>query len=121
MDEQLNPNEPDVPEQPVDEGAQDLTEQSSDASAPSANLDLLLDVQLEATIRFGECQLLLRDVLCMAPGSLIELDRQLNEPADLLVAGRLLARGEVVVVNGNFGLRITELTSAANRTQLIPA
>ena len=90
---------------------------SSATSTPGGNamatagspLDLLLDVQLEATIRFGERQLLLRDILSAGPGSLIELDRELQEPADLLVAGRLIARGEVVVVNGHFGLRVTEL------------
>lgn len=94
---------------------------SSSLSAPGGKnlantgpLDLLLDVQLEATIRFGERQLLLRDVLSAGPGSLIELDRELQEPADLLVAGRLIARGEVVVVNGNFGLRVTELVSPQN-------
>lgn len=83
---------------------------ASDA-APNAHLDLLLDVQLEATIRFGETQLLLRDVLAAGPGAIFELDRELNAPADLLVAGRLMARGEVVVINGNFGLRITELAA----------
>lgn len=90
---------------------------SSAASTPGGSamanagspLDLLLDVQLEASIRFGEKQLLLRDILSAGPGSLIELDRELQEPADLLVAGRLIARGEVVVVNGHFGLRVTEL------------
>ena len=82
--------------------------------ANTGPLDLLLDVQLEATIRFGERQLLLRDVLLAGPGSLIELDRELQEPADLLVAGRLIARGEVVVVNGNFGLRVTELVNPQN-------
>jgi flagellar motor switch protein FliN len=93
---------------------------AGDSANPNAHLDLLLDVQLEATIRFGERQLLLRDVLSATPGSIIELDRQLNAPADLLVAGRLMARGEVVVVNGNFGLRITEL-AAGPQTALIPA
>jgi flagellar motor switch protein FliN/FliY len=87
---------------------------------PESHLDLLLDVQLEATIRFGERQLLLRDILTMGPGSMIELDRRLEEAADLLVAGRLIARGEVVVVNGNFGLRITELASTAPQTTPSP-
>lgn len=92
------------------------------ASPPAASpLDLLLDVQLEATIRFGERQLLLREVLTAAPGSILELDRGLEEPADLLVAGRLIARGEVVVVNGHFGLRITELASPSQRGGLLPA
>ncbi len=92
---------------------------AGDPTNSSAHLDLLLDVQLEATIRFGERQLLLREVLSANPGSIIELDRELNSPADLLVAGRLMARGEVVVVNGNFGLRITEL-SASQQTASIP-
>jgi flagellar motor switch protein FliN/FliY len=90
-----------------------------DTANANAHLDLLLDVQLEATIRFGERQLLLREVLSASPGAIFELDRELNAPADLLVAGRLMARGEVVVVNGNFGLRITEL-AAHQPTALIP-
>jgi flagellar motor switch protein FliN/FliY len=83
----------------------------SAAAEAASPLDLLLDVQLEATIRFGERQMLLREVLSAAPGSILELDRELADPADLLVAGRLIARGEVVVVDGRFGLRITELAA----------
>jgi flagellar motor switch protein FliN len=94
---------------------------SPDSGNFNSPLDLLLDVQLEATIRFGERQLLLRDILSARPGSVIELDRDLNQPADLLVAGRLIARGEVVVVDGNFGLRVTELANPGQRNQLIPA
>jgi flagellar motor switch protein FliN/FliY len=93
---------------------------SGQASHPNAHLDLLLDVQLEASIRFGETHLLLRDVLSAGPGTIFELDRELNAPADLLVAGRLIARGEVVVVHGNFGLRITELV-AQPAAELLPA
>jgi len=93
---------------------------AADSSKQGTPLDLLLDVQMEATIRFGERQLLLRDVLTAGPGFVIELDRELQEPADLLVAGRLIARGEVVVVNGNFGLRITELANSAQPSSLIP-
>jgi flagellar motor switch protein FliN len=88
---------------------------------PASNLDMLFDVKLDATIRFGERQLLLRDVLQMGPGSVIELDRQITEPADLLVAGRLVARGEVVVVNGSFGLRVTELVSSGQSANYFPA
>jgi flagellar motor switch protein FliN/FliY len=91
---------------------------SDDPASTNVHLDLFLDVQLEATIRFGECQLLLRDVLSAAPGMIFELDRELNAPADLLVAGRLMARGEVVVVNGHFGLRITELVANQPATLL---
>lgn len=91
------------------------------AAAMGSNLGLLFDVQLEATIRFGGRQLLLRDILSLSPGSVIELDRQVGEPAELLVAGRLVARGEVVVVDGNFGLRVTEMTNPAQRNELVPA
>jgi len=80
-----------------------------------SNLDLLLDVQLDATIRFGEREMLLQDVFGLMPGAVVELDQLVNEPAELLVAGRLVARGEVVVVEGNFGLRVTEVASAAQR------
>lgn len=94
---------------------------SGDPIPSNTNLDLLFDVQLEATIRFGKRQLLLRDILSMGPGSVVELECQINEPADLLVAGRLVARGEVVVVNGNFGLRVTELSSASQRATMLQA
>jgi len=80
-----------------------------------SNLDLLLDVQLDATIRFGEREMLLQDVFGLMPGAVVELDQLVNEPAELLVAGRLVAKGEVVVVEGNFGLRVTEVASPAQR------
>jgi flagellar motor switch protein FliN len=83
------------------------------------NLELLLDVELEASIRFGQKELLLKDVLNLRPGAVVELARQVNEPAELLVAGRLMARGEVVVVEGNYGLRITEILGQAERIAAI--
>lgn len=87
---------------------------------PSAsNLDLLLDVELEATIRFGRHEMLLRDIFGLMPGAVVELDQMVNEPAELLVAGRLIARGEVVVVDGNFGLQVTEVASVGQRAELL--
>jgi flagellar motor switch protein FliN len=93
--------------------------QETDAShnLPS-NLNLILDVQLEATIRFGEREMLLKDVFALMPGAVVELNRLVNEPAELLVAGRLVATGEVVVVDGNFGLRVKEVVSPAQRMAL---
>jgi flagellar motor switch protein FliN/FliY len=85
-----------------------------------ANLSLVLDVELEATIRFGEREMPLRDIFGLMPGAIIELDQMVNEPAQLLVAGRLVARGEVVVVDGNFGLRVTEVASVSDRVAAIP-
>jgi flagellar motor switch protein FliN len=83
------------------------------------NLELLLDVELEATIRFGEKEMLLRDVLGLIPGAIVELDQLVSEPAELLVAGRHIARGQVVVVDGNFGLRVTEVVSRVQRAELL--
>ncbi len=73
------------------------------------NLDLLLGVDLNLTLRFGQRTLTLREIMDLSSGSIIELDRQVQEPADLLLGDKLIARGEVVVVDGNYGLRITEL------------
>jgi len=83
------------------------------------NLDLLLDVELEATIRFGERELLLREIFALMPGSLVELNQLVNEPAELLIAGRTIARGEVVVVDGNFGLRVSEVASRGQRAAVL--
>ncbi len=75
-------------------------------------LDLLLDVELALTLRFGSRSLLLRQVLDLNPGSVIDLDRQVEEPVDVLLDGRLVARGEVVVLDGNYGVRVTEVAPA---------
>ncbi|HME12776.1 MAG TPA: FliM/FliN family flagellar motor switch protein [Candidatus Acidoferrum sp.] len=83
------------------------------------NLALLLDVELQATIRFGQRDMLLREVFALMPGAVVELNQFVNEPAELLVAGRLIARGEVVVVDGNFGLRVSEVAAAGQRAALL--
>jgi len=81
--------------------------------AVEGNLDLLMDVALEVTLRFGERNLLLREILELGAGSVVELDRKVGEPADLLLDGRIVARGEVVVVDGNYGLRVLEVITPA--------
>jgi flagellar motor switch protein FliN/FliY len=83
----------------------------SAASQPSAGaLDTLMDVQLAMTLRFGARRLLLREVLDLSPGSVVELDRKVQEPVELLLDGRLVARGEVVVIDGSYGLRVTDVS-----------
>jgi flagellar motor switch protein FliN len=72
-------------------------------------LDLLMDVQLAVSMRFGSRRLLLSEVLDLSPGAVIELDRRIQEPVDLLLDGRVVAHGEVVVIEGNFGLRVTDI------------
>ncbi|HTY83618.1 MAG TPA: flagellar motor switch protein FliN [Silvibacterium sp.] len=73
------------------------------------NLDLLMDVDLAVTLRFGSRRLPLREVLDLNPGSVVELDREVQQPVDLLLDGRLVGRGQVVVIEGNYGLRVTEV------------
>jgi flagellar motor switch protein FliN len=73
------------------------------------NLQLVLDVELNVTLRFGQRQLALREVLELTSGSVIELDRQVEEPVELLLEGKVIARGEAVVIDGNYGLRVTEV------------
>ena len=75
-------------------------------------LDLLMDVELDVILRFGGRNILLKEILDLGPGSVVELDRTIQEEADLLLDGRLIARGEVVVVERNFGIRITEVLPA---------
>jgi flagellar motor switch protein FliN len=73
------------------------------------NLQLVMDVELNVTLRFGQRQLTLREVLELTSGSVIELDRQVEEPVELLLEGKVIARGEAVVIDGNYGLRVTEV------------
>jgi flagellar motor switch protein FliN len=103
----------------------DKTEAAKPADPPSSSplppspeqskikLDLLMDVELAVTLRFGSRRMLLREVLDLVPGAVVDLDRQVDEPVDVLLDGRLVARGEVVVLDGNYGLRVTEVAPAS--------
>lgn len=83
------------------------------ASAPPAaepnSLDLLLDVPLHVTVELGRARLPVRDLLALQTGSVIELDRTAGQPVDILVNDRLIAHGEVVVIEDHFGVRITDI------------
>ena len=92
------------------------------AAAPRAAAgpyDLLLEVELDAQVRFGSRELELKDLLELGPGDVVELDRNVADPVDLIVGGRIVARGEVVLVNGNFGLRVTEVAEPVRRLESI--
>ncbi|WP_041855551.1 flagellar motor switch protein FliN [Candidatus Korobacter versatilis] len=82
-------------------------------SVQSTNLDLLLDVELDVTLRFGQREMLLQDILELQSGSVVELDREIQDPVELLLDGRVIARGSVVVVDGNYGLRVAEVGAFA--------
>ena len=81
------------------------------------NLELLLDVKLDAAIRFGQKRMLLREVLELHPGTAVALDRLVQDPVELLVGGRVVAQGEVVIIDGNYGIRITEIVSPQQRIE----
>lgn len=81
----------------------------SAANPNAANLDLVLDVALNVTLRFGQRQLALREILELGSGSVVELDRQVDEPVELVLDGRVVARGEAVIIDGNYGMRITQV------------
>jgi flagellar motor switch protein FliN len=74
------------------------------------NLNLVMDVELNVTLRFGQRHLTLREMLELTTGSVVELDRQVEEPVELLLEGKVIARGEAVVIDGNYGLRVTEVS-----------
>ncbi|MEA1916739.1 MAG: flagellar motor switch protein FliY [Campylobacterota bacterium] len=112
----------------------EVSEQSSQASAPSSNSDseqsasrvdlndsemrninLLMDVKLLVRVRIGQKRLLLKDVLTMDIGSVIELNQHANDPLDILVDDKVIAQGEVVIVDGNFGVQITAIGSKKDR------
>src|SRR6266481_1277638 len=82
---------------------------------PGGNLALLMDMQLPVAIRFGETEMLLEEVVKLGVGSVIELNSGMDQPVELVVNNRILARGEVVTVDGFYGIKITEITSAGER------
>ncbi|MGA9473075.1 MAG: flagellar motor switch protein FliN [Terriglobales bacterium] len=87
--------------------------QSVALPANAAGYHRLLDVGLGVKLRFGTRRMLLRDVLALSSGMVVELENQLNSPVDLLLDGRIIARGEVVVIDGKYGLRVTDVVDSA--------
>jgi flagellar motor switch protein FliN/FliY len=79
------------------------------------NLDLLMDVSLNVKLRFGQRQIPLRELLDLSDGAVLELDQEIDDPAELLLGNRVIARGEVVIVDGNYGIRVTEVVSPQQR------
>ena len=81
------------------------------------NLDLILDIPLTVTVELGRSKLLINDLLQLGQGSVIELTKLVGEPLEVLVNNKLVARGEVVVVNDKFGVRLTDIVSPLERVQ----
>ena len=104
-------------EHALDEATEAISVQASelgdleegDASGKPIGLDSLLDVPVRVTVQIGRARMTLGDLVKMGPGSLVPLDREAHEPADILVNGKVVARGEVVTIDASYGVRITSV------------
>lgn len=86
---------------------------------PAKNIERLFDVEMDVTVRFGTAEIPLREVVRFGVGTMVELDRAVDEPVELLINNYPFARGEVVVVDGYYGVRVTEIGSAEERSQTL--
>lgn len=96
---------------------QNLQEDPGQGSAGDVNLDVILDIPVTLSVEIGRTKISIRNLLQLNQGSVVELERLAGEPMDLLVNGTLIAHGEVVVVNDQFGIRLTDVISAAERVK----
>ncbi len=87
------------------------------ASPSTNNLEFLLDIPLQVTVQVGSTRMQIREILQLGQGSVVELDKLAGEPMEVLVNNKLVAKGEVVVVNDKFGIRLTDVISTAQRVQ----
>jgi len=89
-------------------------------AGPASALDILLDIELPVTLRFGSRQMSLEDILRLDTGSIVEFDRAVEDPVEVLVNERVVARGEAVTVQGHYGVRILEIASPLERLESAP-
>jgi flagellar motor switch protein FliN len=95
----------------------DLGPNSAGGAGHEVNLNMILDVAVTLALEVGRARMSVRELLQLAPGAIVELDRTAGEPLDVLVNGVRIARGEVVVVNDKFGIRLTDVVSATERME----
>ena len=95
----------------------DVSDPGALSREETQNLDLILDIPLTVTVELGRSKMLINDLLQLGQGSVIELTKLVGEPLEVLVNNKLVARGEVVVVNDKFGVRLTDIVSPMERVQ----
>lgn len=106
------------PQKPAPQGAKFEELKPAAAGAGSTrDMDFLLDIPLEVTVELGRSRMFIKDLLQLGQGSVIELEKIAGEPMEILVNDKLIARGEVVVVNEKFGIRLTDIISPTERIQ----
>ncbi|MBM7555351.1 flagellar motor switch phosphatase FliY [Halanaerobacter jeridensis] len=106
---------PGVQQENVEVQDVELEELGGNGKASAKDISLINDISLELTVRLGKTEMPIKDILDLAPGSVIELDRLAGEAVDLLANGKIIARGEVVVIDENFGFRVTDIISSEER------
>lgn len=112
--EDVDPEIPDVTVNPASFAALKPTQ---NGRAEKANLDMLLDIGLQVTVELGRAKMSIRDVLGLGPGTVVELNRVAGEPVDVLINGKPIAKGEVVVIGDMFGVRVTDIIPPAQRVE----
>src|SRR5688572_25531364 len=105
-------NDVQAPAAPAAAVAQAVT---ASAGVDTSRIDVILDIDLPVVVRFGRTDLPLRTLTRLGPGSVIDLGRSPDEPVDVMVSNRVIARGEVVIVGGNYGIRIIDVVSPSER------
>ena len=102
-----------------EEGLVEKTNESTKETEndPVKNLDFILDVPLKVTVELGRTDIIIKDLLQLGQGSILELDKLAGEPLEILVNGKLIAKGEVVVVNEKFAIRLTDIISPIDRIE----
>lgn len=104
-------------QEPTTENGKGLGKGAATRAENIKNLDLLLDIPLDVSVEVGRSRMLVRDLLQMDEGYVVELGKQANEPLDVYVNSRLIARGEVVLIDEKLGLRLTDVVSPAERIE----
>ena len=106
------------PQKPAPQGAKFEELKPAGAGAGTTrDIDFLLDIPLEVTVELGRSRMFIKDLLQLGHGSVIELEKIAGEPMEILVNDKLIARGEVVVINEKFGIRLTDIISPTERIQ----
>jgi len=101
-------------ELPFEEQLEELNNQQN-ISTPGNNIDLLLDIPLEITIELGQTKMQIKDVLQLSKGSIIDLEKPVGEPVDIIVNNKPIAKGEVVIIDENIGVKVMDITAPARR------
>lgn len=104
-----------TPPEPAQQADFEELDSTGKDGSKEKDIEFLLDIPLEVTVKLGQSRMIIKDLLSLTQGSVIELDKLAGEPMDIFVNDKMIARGEVVVVNEKFGVRLTDILSPTER------